>query len=275
MPTILKKFKPIVGSAAGAGISARKFQKVACDMVQWRNPYEGQQRVLRRAMKDALRRNNGYISRAEYTSCCRPGQASKAEKLVLRLFFVRPDGQLEWKPEIVSREILESKLDGSLAIDRERILDVWEQSRRPHLRTDFPYLAPTSRKSQLIGIDSFSRTPVLGTDVLVRPPTAFAQENANRTEIHDLMVGRESVALIIHGNFRDHSLISDGEYLARLVVGDTLAIPKVVDLIPIAAGRCELAMMAPLMHGDLTTAVRRALGHLNVFARDVTLAFVN
>ena len=244
-------------------------------MAQWKNPYEVQQRVLRRALKDALRRNNGYVSRAEYAYCCKPGEAAKAEKLALRLFFVRPDGQLEWKPEIASREILESKLDGSLAIDKERISNVWKQSRRPHLRSDFPYLAPTSRKSQLVGIDSYSRTPVLGADVLVRPPTAFSQELGNSTEIHDLAVGRESLALVIHGNFRDESLIIDGVAAVRQPDRLPLPIPKVVDLIPIAAGRCELAMMAPLMHGDLTTAVRRALSHLNVFAREVTLAFAN
>ncbi len=240
----------------------------------WTNPYNELQHSLRQALRSRLRRTNGYVSIDQFMECVQPGCASKAGQLRLRLFKVHVDGKMEWKPEIVSEALLAQKVGGSAAIDMDRLTTLWAHSRRLSLRTPFPSLAPAGNKSQHVGRHSFSHAPVFGVDVLVRPPTEFAEERADSATRNSLQLGEEAIALVIHGNFADGRLVEDGQYFARLVVGNAFGIPKIASLISPAAGSCEHAMRASLRAGDPEGVMDSALPRLHTFAHDAAMAFV-
>lgn len=241
----------------------------------WTNPYQELQRSLREALHEALRRTNGCVTRDEFLTCTDPDRADKAEKMLLRLCRVHDDGTLEWKPEIVSEESLVRKLSGSPAVREGDVRRLWSRSYELHRRTAYPYLAPSGHKSQLVRPTSWGRAPVFGLDVLVRPPVEPTEGGPSATLKNDLVLGEECIALVIHGTFEGPQLVIDGRYEPRLVVGDDLAIPKIVSRLPAVADRCASAMFAPLRAGDARGTVSAALPHLDAFAREAALAFVN
>jgi hypothetical protein len=244
-------------------------------MTEWSNPYNVIQRSVRTALKDRLRRTNGRVCRGDLLACADAAHRARAEKLVLRLCRVCPDGMLEWKPEIVSIETLRQKLGGTKAVDAERLQFLWSQSRTLAERTTYPYLAPAANKSQLVSRTNFREPPVFGIDFLVRPPTEFSEDRDEEETRNALSLGAECLALVIHGQFDDGCLSDDGDFFARVVVGDELAIPKVVAQIPSVAIRCEMAMIPSLYAGDVEAAVDAALPHLHDFARSTAMAFVS
>lgn len=244
-------------------------------MSDWTNPYTTFQHSLREALKGRLRRTNGCVSREQYMDCVIPGRGEKAAKVLLRLFTVHEDGKLEWKPEIVTEKVLIQRVGGSSAIHTPSLVALWSSSRRLSLRTAFPYIAPAGSKTQHVGRHSPSHAPVFGVDVLVRPPTPFAEDRDEKSLRNSLMLGEECFALVIHGTFENERLVDDGEYFARVVVGDAFNIPKIATQIPQVAWSCEREMWRPLREGDADGAVDAALPHLHGFAEASAMAFVS
>jgi len=242
---------------------------------RWANPYSDLQRLLRIALRDGTRRTNGCITKPAFMDCALPGASDKAEKMALRLFTARADDTLEWKPELVSKEVVLDRLNGSTAFDTQRLLRLWQDSRQLSRRTPFPFLAPAANTSQLVSRDSWSQAPVFGVDLLLRPPTTFSGDREDKELRNALKLGEEKFALVIHGTFDKGRLIDDDEYLARLVFGDAFSIPKIVSLMGPTIRGCEQTMRAPLIAGDARGAVDAALPLLNDFARQAAAAFVN
>jgi hypothetical protein len=244
-------------------------------MTEWTNPYNDFQHSLREILNDRLRRTNGCVTREQFMECALPGLDEKAEKMRLRLFSQHSDGRLEWKPEIMDEQDLIKKVGGSAAIRQADLITLWSQSRKLSLRTAYPKLAPVGKKTQHVSRNSFSHAPVFGVDVLVRPPTVFSEDRDDKSLHNGLVLGEECIALVIHGTFENGRLVEDGEYFARLVVGDAFTIPKVSSLISPAAGLCENAIRASLQKGDATGTVDALLPHLNSFAEASSMAFIS
>lgn len=238
-------------------------------MADWTNPYKELQHAVRTALRDRLRRTNGCVTREEFLACAVPERIDRAEKLMLRLLRPGIDGRLEWKPEIVSEDLLVQKVGRSAAINERDLISLWSRSRHLHERTAFPYLAPAGDKSKLVSRHSFNAAPVFGVDLLVRPPVAFSEDRLGGQTRNALTLGDESIAVIVHGGFHEGRLDPNEEYFVRLVVGDDLAIPKVQSRISATAGGCELAMLEPLLAGDAPGAVGATLPRLDRFAREV------
>lgn len=236
-------------------------------MTDWTNPYADIQQEYRSALLNRLRRTNGRVSREDFMACAMPGQAAKAERSILRVLLELPDGALEWKPEIVSEAALLAKLGGGPAFCAEQLLDLWARSRALEARTAYPALAPAGKKGQLVSRHSSEAAPVFGVDILIRPPIEFADTRAGGVLRHNLSLGRECVALIVHAEFVDGRLSDHGDYFVRVVVGDDLAVPEVLAMLDSTALRCELAMIEPLYTGDAPTAVDAALLHLDRLAQ--------
>ena len=94
-------------------------------------------------------------------------------------------------------------------------------------RTEFPNIAPSNKKSQLVSRYSFAAKPVFGVDILVRPPVSFSDIEGDDNN-RNLQLGDECIAAVIHGNFDDANALSlDEDYSVRFVVGDDLSIPNV------------------------------------------------
>ena len=193
----------------------------------------------------------------------------------LRLLTRRPDASLEWKPELVTEELLRRQVAGSAAIDLGLLIGLWSTSRRIENRTAFPFLAPVSNKSQHVSRNDWLQRPVFGIDILVRPPVEFSEDRDEKDLRNDLILSEECFAIVVHGNMREGQLIDDGEYFARLVTGDAFSIPRINSLIPLAATRCELSMNGALLRGDADGVVDAALPNLNRFAADAYAAFIS
>lgn len=240
------------------------------------NPYPALQQEFRRQLKLQLRRTGGFITAGEYAACVDPqGRPETAAKLRDRLFTPAPDGTLEWKPEVSSEDLLQRRHAATKAVDLRRLRSLWHRSRRLERRTPYPHLAPVSRTSQLVSVTSYTAAPVLGVDLLVRPPAIFAEDRDGGPARHDLVVGAEALVLVVHGVFDDGALVRDTEYFARLIVGDTFHIPRVVDRVPAVAGACEAAMRPYLLRRQTAQAVQAALTKLNDFGGHIASSFVH
>ncbi|MEI7548494.1 MAG: hypothetical protein WCK21_10625 [Actinomycetota bacterium] len=242
-------------------------------MQGWTNPYSDLQQIVRSVLKDRLRRTNGCVTREQFAACAEVEQADRVEKAMLRLCHVRPDGALEWKPDVVSEESLLRKLGGSSAVSTSRLVGLWSKSRALSARTAYPHLAPSANKSQLVSRRSFSEAPVFGLDILLRPPAEFSEGSVGARNV--LSLGNECFALVVHGEFDAGRLSDSGEFFTRLVVGDDLAIPAVTSQLARVSGRCELEVISPLYEGDIEASVDAVLPHLNDFARFMASAFVS
>jgi len=208
-------------------------------------------------------------------ACTYPEDADRAAKALLRLCSVCPDGLLEWKPEIDSEQALLRCLHGSTAVRATELVDLWSESHQLRQRTAYPSLAPAGRKNQHVSVRSFRAAPVFGVDILVRPPTEFAEDRVDGLDRHTLVLGAECMALVIHGDFDGSRLADGGIFFTRLVVGDALSVPRITAEIPAAAGRCEMAMLEPLVRGDLVGAIDASLPYLDRFADSVGRALVS
>lgn len=243
-------------------------------MRSWENPHTELQRRVRRHVKRRLRRHNGKICRNEFLECVDRGQIERAEKLMQRLCRSSGDGMLEWKPGIVSEASLILRLGGNKSVERSAVVDLWTRSQRLSERTAFPHIAPAGNKSQLRSWRDFSGPAVFGVDLLTRPRVDFAQDRPSNEERHDLILGDECFALVLHADFVECYLPDDGRLLARVVVGDGLAIPSVTARVQRTAALCELAVVGYLADGEVEGAVDAVLPILDEFARDVAWSLV-
>lgn len=238
-------------------------------MSDWVNPYESLQREIRGCLRETLKRNNGIVVTDEIMGCLNTNNRTKAQKLFQRLFKPSDDGTFEWKPEIVSEEMLVKKLDGNQSVNAGKLASVFRLSRSLGKRTAHPYVAPSNNRSQLVPLHSFAAAPVFGVDVLVRPPTEFTNVVSGDTLKNDFNVGEQNFALFLHGTFEDGLLVDDGEFFARLVVGDAFKTLNVAEVISRTAGQCEADARLPLVTGDVERAVERVAKRMNSFAFEV------
>ncbi|WP_146085385.1 hypothetical protein [Rathayibacter sp. AY1E1] len=244
-------------------------------MDEWSHPYSQFQHKVRTRLKERLRRNNGRVMPEQFEACVRPGGATKAAKMRLRLFTAQVDGALEWKPDLVSEDSLRRQVSASAAIDLGLLIDLWARSRRIENRAAFPNLAPAGNKSQHVSMDDWRQSAVFGVDILIRPLVEFSGQGTVNGLRNDLVLSDESFAVVAHGNLRDGQLVNDGEFFARLVIGKGMNIPRITSLIPSTAQRCELAMFGPLLLGDADGVVDAVLQPLSRFATEAYRAFLS
>ena len=231
------------------------------------------QRSVRRALRDRLRRSNGTIAREDLIACLRTGYEKDGERIQRRLLRVREDRLLEWKQEVDSEGALRRRVGGASCVNLEDLVRLWARSRELGNRSAYPYLVPSGNTSQRVKRDSFGPQPVYGIDLLLRPPNEFSQDRAGAVR-NELRLGEECIALVVHGIFEGGRLASGSEYFSRIVVGNGLRNFEIVTtLIPRYAWSCEQLIRKPLLDGDMSLVVDRALPYLHKFAVDATASF--
>ncbi len=243
-------------------------------MTKWDNPYKEIQHLFRSEINGMLRRNNGITDRETVSKFFTTDDEEKIDKFLLRFFEINSSKDLEWKLKYSSIEVFRKDIQENKFVDVDSFLRLHNETRKTENRTEFPYIAPCNKKNQLVSHYDFSKTPVFGVDILVRPPVEFSSSKAECVSQRNLKVGSECFALVIHGDFQGKSLVNNSEYFHRLIVGDAFAIDNIVKLIPEIAHKCENDTKDALTSGNIEKATHNILNHLNSFSHAVSLSLV-
>lgn len=195
----------------------------------WVNPYAPLQKQVTHLVRQKLSRSNGTISQQQFTELFR--NFKEPDKIKNRLF-VKTGEQLEWKPEIQTKQDLKQKL-GSPDKFTTEIEKAFTESKNIRNRTKYPLLTYSGKPSQIVPSNGFN-DPVYGFSILVRPYTSFSESGE---QLHnDLHLGEHSFACCLHfTQNNDGSATIDftketvriiwGNYFKEHGMGDTLMEP--------------------------------------------------